>query len=62
MHKDQKYEPPSNCYQGVELRLNPGIDPERLRAFTLPSRVGDQLHYPDGRIEAFPYPSKEAKP
>lgn len=62
MHKDKPYKPPESQYQGIELQLNPGIDPERLRAFSLPSRVGDQLHYPDGRVEAFPYPTAKAKP
>lgn len=62
MDKDKPYKPPSHQYQGTELQLNPGMDPERLRAFTLPSRVGDQLHFPDGRIETFPYPSSKTKP
>lgn len=38
-------------YQGNELQRNVGIDPARLAAFALPSRVGNRLHYPDGRVE-----------
>lgn len=36
-------------YSGVELQRNPGITAERYAAFQLPSRVGDRLHWPDGR-------------
>jgi hypothetical protein len=36
-------------YSGVELQRNPGITAERYVAFQLPSRVGDRLHWPDGR-------------
>lgn len=38
-------------YRGEELGFNTAIDPARLEAFALPSRVGSQLHYPDGRVE-----------
>lgn len=41
-------------YQGEELRRNVGIDPARLEAFALPSRVGNRLYYPDGRVEPVP--------
>jgi hypothetical protein len=41
-------------YTCPELARNPGIQPERFAAFALPSRMGDRLHYPDGRVEPFP--------
>lgn len=41
-------------YSGAELQRNQGIGAERYAAFDLPSRMGDRLHYPDGRIEAMP--------
>lgn len=41
-------------YDGAELRPNPGLPPGRLRAYRLPSRMGDKLHYPDGRVEPAP--------
>lgn len=41
----------SGIYDGAELRRNVAIDPARLEAFKLPSRVGNRLHYPDGRVE-----------
>ena len=51
---DHPYKPPSDQYQGDELQQNPGLLPERMRAFTLPSRNGNWLHYPDGRRTPFP--------
>ena len=41
-------------YQGTELQPTPGIGPERFAAYALPSRIGDWLHYPDGRVERMP--------
>ena len=51
---DKPYEVPYWNYQGTELKPDPSIPPERMHAFTLPSRAGDWLYYPDGRIEPFP--------
>jgi hypothetical protein len=50
------YTPPSNRYQGIELKPHPGLPAARIYAFTLPSRVGGQLYYPDlsRRVEPFP--------
>lgn len=50
------YTPPSNCYQGIELKPHPGLPAARMYAYTLPSRVGGQLYYPAParRIEPFP--------
>lgn len=42
-----------NLYTGAELKTNPGIPPERMAAYRLPSRVGGRLYYPDGRVEVF---------
>lgn len=41
----------TQTYDGQELRTNPGIPPERMLAYSLPSRVGNRLHYPGGRVE-----------
>ncbi|MCB4365432.1 hypothetical protein KIH07_16940 [Hydrogenophaga taeniospiralis] len=41
---------PTGTYAGTELQRNPGIGPERYAAFDLPSRMGNRLHYPDGRV------------
>lgn len=38
-------------YDGAELRTTPGLTPDSLHAYRLPSRVGNRLHYPDGRVE-----------
>lgn len=51
---DKPYQVPHWNYQGTELKTDPSIPQERMHAFALPSRMGDWLHYPDGRIEAFP--------
>ncbi len=53
---DQTYTPPDGDYQGTELRRSPGLPAGRYRALDLPSRMGDRLHYPDGRVELFPEP------
>ena len=51
---DKPYEVPHWNYQGDELKPDTSIPPERMRAFTLPSREGNWLNYPDGRREPFP--------
>ncbi|GAA4424596.1 hypothetical protein [Acidovorax lacteus] len=38
-------------YDGAELQPTAGATPARLRAFSLPSRVGNKLYYPGGRVE-----------
>ena len=55
----QPYTPPPWDYQGTELNTNPSIPTARLHAFTLPSRMNDWLHYPDGRV--LPFPGTEPK-
>ena len=44
----------SDGYKCPELDHTSGIPEVRFAAFQLPSRRGDLLHYPDGRIEPFP--------
>ena len=42
----------SNTYGCGNISTQPlYIPPERLKAFTLPSRMGNRLHYPDGTAE-----------
>lgn len=43
-----------NGYPCPELARPAGVAESRFVAFTKPSRVGDWLHYPDGRKERFP--------
>ena len=38
-------------YTCPELLPVPSITPGRAKAYTLPSRMGNHLHYPDGRVE-----------
>lgn len=44
-------------YQCPELDRTAGIPASRFAAFDLPSRAGDLLYYPDGRVTPFPSPS-----
>lgn len=44
------YSTSGDAYTCPELGRNPGIPDSRLAAYALPSRVGNRLHYPDGRI------------
>jgi hypothetical protein len=50
------YSPHSATYTCPELGRNPGIPDSRFAAYTVPSRVGKRLHYPDGRIEEVTQP------
>jgi hypothetical protein len=38
-------------YEGRELQTNAGLPEGRMAAYKLPSRVGNKLYYPDGRVE-----------
>lgn len=46
--------PFAGTYDGAELKPLPGLTADRFAAFALPSRIGNSLHYPDGRVEKFP--------
>ena len=40
----------SGPYDGRELAPATGIAPARMAAYSLPSRIGNQLYWPDGRV------------
>ena len=40
----------SKPYECPELGRNPGLTDDRFTAFELPSRRGNKLYYPDGRV------------
>ena len=42
---------PNTPYTCPELGRTPGIPDGRYTAYALPSRVGNRLFYPDGRVE-----------
>ena len=52
----------TDSYKCPELDCTPGIPQARFQAFQLPSRRGDLLHYPDGRVEPFPEHSSSQPP
>lgn len=54
MHHQTPYKPHPRDYQGTELRRNPGFADERFHAYELPSRMGNKLFCPDGRVLPFP--------
>lgn len=54
-----RYTPPSDCYDGKELKRTPGIPDSRFRAFELPSRAHGQLNYPGGTRVPFPAPTND---
>ena len=54
---DKHYTPPSNCYQGAELKPHPGMPASRMYAYSLPSRMGDWLHYPTPERTVEPFPA-----
>lgn len=41
---------PSCHYAGTELQRQPGIPAARFAAFAMPSRVGERLYFPGGRV------------
>lgn len=55
----ERYTPPSDCYDGEELKRTPGIPDSRFRAFELPSRAHGQLNYPNGTRIPFPGPADD---
>ena len=54
---EKPYAPPSHCYQGAELKPHPGLPASRMHAYTLPSRMGNRLHYPAPTRTVEPFPA-----